>query len=281
MKLDDLSPDLFLTEHGIWQSLRKATVSYPADGNEISFEMEDRSFWFRHRNNCILAIMQSFPFDDTQPIFDVGGGNGYVAKGIQDAGMQSVLIEPGEQGAINAFHRGVQNVICSTLQDANFDSESIAAIGLFDVVEHIENDREFLEDLHALLVDGGKIYITVPAYQWLWSLEDVHAGHFRRHTRSSLGTLLTNTGFEVEYSSYFFAFLPLPILLLRALPYRLKLVKPSTAEDAAKDHNKRKGLLGSLMDRLMEKELQRIKNGKPIAFGGSIILVAQKVGSKD
>lgn len=276
LKLDDLGSNLFLTEHGIWKSRQKADVSYPADGNDVCFEIEDQSFWFRHRNNCIISVIHAYPYDDTQPIFDVGGGNGYVTKGLQDTNMHSVLIEPGERGAANAFSRGVRNVICSTLQDANFREKSIAAVGLFDVIEHVENDVKFINEVHELMADGAKIYITVPAYQWLWSIEDINAGHFRRYTKNSLQTLLINSGFDVLYASYIFAFLTLPIFLFRAFPFKLNLVRPKSSKIAAKVHNKSNGALGGMIDKFMEKELQRIKKCKSIIFGSSIILVAQK-----
>lgn len=280
MKLNNLNSDLILTDSGIWQSRNKAAVSYPSDGNDRCFEVEDESFWFRHRNNCIVAVMQSFPFDTNQPIFDVGGGNGYVTKGIQEAGMQSILIEPGEQGAINARSRGVKNIVCSTLQDANFDKESISAIGMFDVVEHIECDEKFLKNVHDLMVCGGKIYLTVPAYSWLWSLEDVNAGHFRRYTKNSLQQLVTNSGFDILYASYIFSFLPLPIFFLRSLPYRLKLNNLSSNKNPANDHNKQKGIIGRLLDKLLQRELLCIRSSKSMRFGGSVILVATKNQNK-
>ncbi len=126
-------------------------------------------------------------------------------------GYEAVLVEPGLTGAQNARRRGLADVICSTLEDAEFPAHSLPAIGIFDVLEHIEDDQRFLCELQGLLRPGGRLYVTVPTYRWLWSSDDVFSGHFRRYTRASLVREMNHAGFEVEFSSYLFAMLLLPI----------------------------------------------------------------------
>ena len=63
----------------------------------------------------------------------------------------------------------------------------------------------------------------VPAHAWLWCDEDVEAGHFRRYSRESMVAALSHAGFAVEYITYFFRWMPLPIFVLRTLPSLLGL----------------------------------------------------------
>lgn len=128
-------------DDGIFYSKITSEISYPEDGNEKCMQIEDNSFWFNHRNNVIIRSVNNFSKNNFI-FFDVGGGNGYVSKGLMDVGIQVILIEPGVNGAQNAVSRGVKTVICSTLENAGFDNSSIDAIGLFDVIEHIEKDAE-------------------------------------------------------------------------------------------------------------------------------------------
>ena len=65
-------------EPGIWFGRNQAAVSYPEKGNAASSVFEDRSFWFRHRNSCIIAQVRRFAGEEV--FLDIGGGNGYVAK---------------------------------------------------------------------------------------------------------------------------------------------------------------------------------------------------------
>lgn len=208
-------------------------------------------------------------------IFDVGGGNGFVSLALHSAGMKSILVEPGIQGVINARARGLNPVVCSTLENAGFRDGIISAIGLFDVVEHIENDNEFLATIRKLLMPDGLLYLTCPAYKTLWSVVDDFAGHYRRYTISLLTEKLTRNGFDIEYATYIFSFLPFPTLILRSIPSRLKLIKSYDIEQEKKAHIKPGGLLGSAFEIILEVELWALNRKLSIPFGGSCLVVAR------
>jgi SAM-dependent methyltransferase len=270
-------PRLQLGEDGIFYAGEVGEISYPEEGNEACFEVEDCSFWFRHRNDCIRELVRSFPPRGKGPIFDVGGGNGFVAKGLMDAGWEVVLVEPGPSGARNAKTRGVKNVICGTTHSAGFKNSTLPAIGVFDVVEHIEDDLGFLLHLRDLLKPGGMLYLTVPAYNFLWSHEDVNAGHFRRYTLGAMEKKLVKAGLEPIFETYIFGFLPIPVFLFRTLPYRSGLVGNGGAgKEVKRDHSQKQGLLGAMMARSFESELNKIRAGKSLGFGGSCMIAARK-----
>jgi len=267
---------LQLGENGIFYAGEVGEISYPEEGNEACFQIEDQSFWFRHRNDCIRELVRNFPPEGKGPIFDVGGGNGFVAKGLMDAGWDVVMVEPGPAGARNAKKRGLPHVICATTQSAGFASGTIPAIGVFDVVEHIEDDIGFLRHLNELLVPGGMLYLTVPSYNFLWSLEDAEGGHFRRYSVRAMEKKLLESGLKPVFSTYIFGFLPLPIFLLRTLPYRLGLAQTGTAgKEAKRDHSRKSGRTGALMASSFRFELGKIRQGKIIRFGGSCLIAAK------
>lgn len=263
-------------KNGIYYAKSSETISYPDDGNDNCFEIEENSFWFRHRNNCIIEIIKNFRSSTDGPIFDVGGGNGFVAKGLLDARLEVVLVEPGPAGAMNAKKRGVPHVICATTHTAQFKPGSIPAIGVFDVVEHIEDDIVFLKHLWELLVPGGMLYLTVPAYQFLWSQEDVEGGHCRRYTLSNLKKKMMHCGFDISYSTYIFSYLPIPVFFLRTLPYKLNLVKSTSIYSIKKDHSAPKGISSKILNFIHKWELKKICKFQTILFGGSCMLIAKK-----
>lgn len=238
---------------------------------------KEGSFWFRHRNRSILAaVRRHFPVD-RGPIFDIGGGNGFVARELAESGDEVVLVEPWPQGARNARRRGLANVVCATTESAAFPPRSLPAIGLFDVVEHVADDRAFLAGMSSLLEPGGWIFITVPAYPWLWSQEDIDAGHFRRYTRASIRAVLEACGFQVEFVSSFFRPLPLPILVLRALPHRLGIHRAAeSADKGRRDHAVGVGPLSALLDQLLAAEVANIAGGRAMAIGGSVVVAARR-----
>jgi len=252
-------------------------ISYPDEGNSACFIVEDKSFWFRHRNNCIIELVRKFPPFKKKPIFDVGGGNGFVAKGLIDAGWDVVLVEPGPSGVKNGMKRGLEHVICGTTHSAGFQNGSLPAIGVFDVVEHIKDDIGFLHHLRDLLEPGGMLYLTVPAFNFLWSHEDVEAGHFRRYTIASMKMKLLAAGLNPVFGTYIFSVLPLPVLVFRTLPYRLGFAQRFKKEKiSAKDHVISEGFFSRLLTKLLGCELNFIKRNKFLAFGGSCLIAARK-----
>jgi SAM-dependent methyltransferase len=274
INISDLSNTLEFRK-GIWYSQKTSSVSYPDEGNNYCFKIEDDSFWFQHRNNCIVELVKNFP--PQGEIFDVGGGNGYVSARLERNGFTTVLVEPGLNGVANAGKRELDNIICSTLENAGFKTESIPAIGLFDVVEHIKGDLEFLNVAHDLLVAKGRLYLTVPAYPFLWSGEDRIANHFKRYNKKSITEILQTSGFKIEYASYIFFFLPTLIFFLKVLPYRMGIrKKEKTPENLKREHRSQNKLIRILISKLLGLEQGWINSKKRILFGSSLLIAASK-----
>jgi len=276
MDLSTIADNIELRD-GVWYAKTSASISYPEDGNINCLQIEENSFWFRHRNQCILEIMQHYP--PQGPLFDVGGGNGFVANAMEKSGFPTVLVEPGEAGVINAQQRKLKNLVCSTLEDAEFKENSVPAIGVFDVVEHMEEDEAFLQKLFHYLQPDGRLYLSVPSHDWLWSFVDTDAGHHHRYTLSSLGKKLENVGFSVEFGTYFFTVLPLPIFLLRSIPSRLGMFKDhETVVKRKRKEHKEQG--SGWLNNVWKWEQEQLKKGKKIGFGASCLMVAKKVAAK-
>lgn len=271
MRIEEISNQLTRNPDGIYVSNKEDTVSYSPTGHADCFQIEDDSFWFQHRNDCIAAMVARHPFEGT--LLDLGGGNGYVSQRLIAEGHEAILIEPGRTGAYNAHvHRCIDAVVCALLVDAAFYPESFGAIGMFDVIEHIEDDRAFIAEIAPLLIPGGKLYLTVPCHAWLWSAADVDAGHFRRHTERSLRALL-DEHFVIDYLSYFFKPLILPQWLLRAMPYQIGLgrkteLSPQTA------HGSNRGPMTRALSRLLQSEARKVSRNERIGFGASCMVAA-------
>jgi SAM-dependent methyltransferase len=88
-----------------------------------------------------------------------------------------------------------------TLTSLN-SSNSFEYIFTSNVLEHIENDGEALNQIYRSLINNGRLGIFVPANQILYSNMDKKLEHFRRYSKSDLKDKVRSAGFEIDYISY-------------------------------------------------------------------------------
>lgn len=262
LNLNEIAPGLKYHE-GIWYAKTQTAISYPDSGNSECYVIEDNSFWFRHRNRCLLTLLKKFP--PPGQLLDIGGGNGYQAQAFQHHGIAVTLLETGKEGIYHAKERGVQELICGTFEQERFLPATLPAVSLFDVVEHVEDDTHFVRQIATSLQVGGRLYITVPAYQWLWSDEDRRAGHWRRYTIKTMRHLLVPLGFQIEFASYIFSLLPLAIFFTRTLPSKLHRFTGKSAQQHKAKFD------------WLRFEIAMLGLGWEIPFGSSCAIVAKKI----
>src|SRR5215203_1505823 len=72
-----------------------------------------------------------------------------------------------------------------------------------NVLEHIADDLGELRLINRALERGGRVFLFVPALQWLYGSFDREIQHFRRYTRAELEAKCVAAGFRVVESRYF------------------------------------------------------------------------------
>jgi len=77
--------------------------------------------------------------------------------------------------------------------------DSIVAV---NVMEHIQDDEQFLRDANRILAPSGTILLFVPALPRLYGQLDAQFGHFRRYLKPGLAAKLKASGFHVERLHY-------------------------------------------------------------------------------
>ncbi len=92
---------------------------------------------------------------------------------------------------------------------SNFADRYAPLLGKFDtifslnVLEHIYDDAQALENTQLLLKPSGKLLILVPSYQALYNQLDRNLDHYRRYTTRSLSALLRQKGYRPIHQEYF------------------------------------------------------------------------------
>lgn len=243
-------------------------VSFPKSlytGNSLKRD----DFWSRHRASVVIDSIRSM---NKQVIWELGGGDGRVGLQLAEAEIGVISIEPVYDGCAKVAKMGLP-VFSGKLQDLNLPNYSLPAVGFFDVLEHIEDDKEFLKYVHSKLASSGLIFLTVPAHKWLFSEHDIALGHFRRYGLAKLVKLINESGFEIIRADYLFSVLVPAAILLRRIPFLLK--KKRGVEFVLKN-SEQVLQVSSIIDKLL-KIIFRLERKTRFPFGLSIFAVAKKM----
>jgi SAM-dependent methyltransferase len=177
---------------------------------------EDRHWWYRGRRTVIERVLDGLDLPPGARILDAGCGSGRNMVELARRGtVTGVELSP--TSVCLARERGVGEVIEGSVLDMPFADDSFELAVSLDVVEHLEDDVAALRELRRVVVPGGALVVTVPAYQWLWSGHDVINHHHRRYTRRSLQSVAERAGWRQERTTYFNSLLLPAAILLRVL----------------------------------------------------------------
>ena len=183
-------------------------------------ELEHSHFWFVSRRRIF--------FDQLDRLLPKSPGNKVLEIGCGAGGMLGPLQRYGDITGLDIDHefvgvcreRGFRHVLCGSGYELPFPDDSFDLVCLFDTIEHIPDDEQALHEVQRVLKPGGAVFVSVPAYQWLWSQNDVTAHHFRRYTARRLRQVMVAAGLVPARVSYFNTIL-LPLIIPSVLWQKL------------------------------------------------------------
>jgi SAM-dependent methyltransferase len=267
--------------------MKAATCAIPSavSGDESAtfaalFAAEERHFWFRARNRVIGEVLRSLtsPLPDGYRVLEVGCGNGNVLRVLEQICARGKII--GLDRFAERLHYARQRVHCPLVQAdlhhwpfrTPFD-----VIGMFDVLEHLADDRLVLRQLHRALRPGGYLVLTVPAHQKLWSYSDVVAQHYRRYAPWELKQILADAGFDVEYLTQFMMAL-YPLMWLGRRSAAGVPLREAGSPDWARFRRELRVVPGvnGLLTWLLEREARWIARRWRLPLGTSLLAIARK-----
>jgi SAM-dependent methyltransferase len=234
------------------------------DAMETMTGNEDSHWWHVAKRRIVSA---EIPAIAPQRCLDIGCGGG------------AMLLEASKKGGAvgtdlstialkSARARGLRALVRAEGASLPLASRSFSAVLALDVIEHHAQPEVLLGEIARVLVPGGRLIVTVPAYQWMWSYADDVLGHYRRYTRSRLKDELRSAGFDVRRVTYFHSWL-LPIAwTFRTL--RTLLGRTGAADDFQVHPTLNRILLGVCS---IETRYSRRAN---LPFGLSVLAIAER-----
>lgn len=180
---------------------------------EISYEgtdLESMAFALKY-HRWILELFA--PYLGSR-LVEVGAGTGSFSELILERRPEALtLVEPSrEMYAIleertRAWATGAdvvaRNSVFPAVAEEVGQGRRPDSIIYVNVLEHVPDDEAELRAVHRALPGGGRVFIFVPAFQWLYGGFDRRVAHVRRYARPELEAKCRAAGFKVLKSIYF------------------------------------------------------------------------------
>lgn len=241
----------------------------------IMRRVEESHWWYLGRRQIIRSFVEAISRANKSPsgrneqlaILDVGCGTGANLEMLSEFGEPSG-VDVSAEAVAYCHERGFTHVNHGAAEAMPFEDETFQLVTALDVVEHLDDDVAVLKEMRRVLKPDGKILLFVPAFMFLWGVQDDVSNHRRRYTLGEFKRAVVQAGFEVERASYANITFFLPTLLGRLLMRATGIRPASEANITIESLN---GVLGKILG--AESYWLRHLN---LPFGVSIVCVARK-----
>lgn len=228
-------------------------------------DLYQQHWWWRARERAILSEIHRLGFRENgeAKILDVGCGDGLLFSSL--AGFGSVFGVEADETTLAADSPWRRQIFCQPFDRAFQPDQTFDLILMLDVLEHLPDPAAALEHARSLLTPSGRLLITVPALNALWTTHDDVNHHYIRYDRRSFRSLARNAGVELLSLRYFFHW-TCPVKLLIRLKEALWKPEPVPPRVPRK-------LVNQLCLALSCAE-QRLITPLQLPFGSSLLAVA-------
>lgn len=151
-------------------------------------------------------------------LLDFGCGSGIFVEELAATGFDAHGVDISAEAVRFGELQGIKNLGVIDSHKIGFPDKTFDVVLSLDVLEHLEDTSWALQEIERVLKPGGIFVVMVPAYMFLWGVQDEVAHHYRRYTKGMLlREVKKSTKLSVLRSSYFNTFLFPAIALLRIM----------------------------------------------------------------
>jgi SAM-dependent methyltransferase len=182
---------------------------------DVESEVENFHWWFVVRRKLLKSILSSISIQKKAITLDIGCGTGSNLKALVSAGLDVIGLDQSIYALTLVKEKGDYSLMAGDLNKLPLKTKSVGLIIAMDIFEHLQEDMVGIHESYRVLGEGGILIVTVPAFKFLWGIQDIVTGHKRRYSRREIMNKLKAAGFDILKSSYFNFFLFFPILIAR------------------------------------------------------------------
>jgi len=233
--------------------------------------LEGRLWWYLGLHRLLVDQVTTI-VGAGQPVLDAGCGTGglLAALGRSRPTTRQLGLEYDAEAARMAAQKSGAAVVIGSVTALPFGDQTLGGVVSADVLSHgLVDPTQALKEAHRCLETGGILILNLPAYPWMLSSHDRHVHNVRRFVRRQAIGLVEDAGFRVRRATYWNCVL-FPLMVARRLVLR----------NTGSDVQEMPAPINALFLAIIGLERRLIRWGMSLPFGGSILLVAQKGGTK-
>lgn len=168
-------------------------------------ELEESYWWHVAKRELAVSLLQKH-FQPPGKLVEGGVGSARNMLTFQELGYDVSGFDVMPESIETAKSKGLHAELHDLAEPWPVEKESLQAVVLLDVLEHIEDPVAVLKNVSEALAPGGGVVVTVPAYQWMFSDWDKALGHYRRYTMKMLRSQAEEAGLNVVSLTHWNAF---------------------------------------------------------------------------
>jgi SAM-dependent methyltransferase len=247
------------------------------------YDYERKHWWFITRNNLLMQIIEKniIKKGEKLKILNVGAGTGFTSELLSKYG--EVISVEYESSCVEFVNANTSlHLLEGSILDLQFEDNTFDLVCAFDVVEHVEDDVKATSEMIRVAKRNGYVFISVPAFNSLWSKHDEINHHYRRYKKDQvMHFFLKDNKLQNIYNTYFNSFLFIPIYIVR----KLNNLKEKIAGNKAKNIGESStdfdvagsGLSSKILKWLFSREIYIVRKKGSLPFGVSFTILAKKI----
>ncbi len=175
----------------------------------------NRHPWWRARARLALQLIQRAGFGPDATVLEAGCGWGSNLEALERAGYPTVGLDISPQ-ALARLDRPDRRLVQADLSKPVLREERFEVVLALDVLEHLDEETQALDNLLRWTAPGGLLVLSVPARPDLYSRFDEIQGHRRRYLPPRLAELTARPELE-QIRIFYWGLWMIPLMKLRGL----------------------------------------------------------------
>jgi trans-aconitate methyltransferase len=223
-----------------------------------------RHWWWRSRESMVVDLIRRLDLPKPAVVMDVGCGDAVTFPALSQFGpVEGIEID---RSLVSSGNPHTERIHHEPLGHAVYSGRKFGLITALDVIEHIEDDAQAVADMVEMLLPGGVLVVTVPAFMSLWDSHDVINHHFRRYTAKQLRARLAPHGKVLRVGYLFHS-----LYFLKRAVKAINVFRPG----AVTQHALPSGFVNRIMERFCLAEYGVCRR-LSVPFGSSVVGVLQR-----